>query len=135
MKKIWIRAGVLFLVFIFGVAGFSCLMNSKTTDNKTEFTIANIPCMAMKIGDMEVNRMYGYKDNMQIDFMRDSLTPLGTDKSLSVSITPNGQKIESLVYEIRTSDGSKVIENHKIKIFKKKRMESGQRNLLCRNLF
>lgn len=49
--------------------------------------------------------------------MRDTLTPLGTDKTLQVSITPYNQKIESLVYEIRTSDGSKVIENNKINHF------------------
>lgn len=119
MKKIWIRAGVLFLVFLLGVAGFSCLMNNKSTDNKTELAVAGIPCMAMKIGNMEVNRMYGYADNMQADFMRDGLTPVGTDKTLSVSITPNGRKIESMVYEIRTSDGSRVIENNKIKNFRK----------------
>ena len=51
--------------------------------------------------------------------MRESLTPLETDKELTVSITPNGHKIKDLVYEVRTSDGSKVIENDKIKNFKK----------------
>lgn len=117
MKKIIIRAGILFLVFIFGVAGFSCLMNQQATDNKADLETAVIPYMAMKIGDAEVNRMYGYAEEMQADFMRDSLTPVGTDKTLSVSITPNGREIESLVYEIRTSDGSQVVENNKIRRF------------------
>ena len=111
------RILILFIIFIFGVVGFSCLMNSQNTDNKTDLQMASIPCMAMKIGGMQVNRMYGYKDDMQADFMRDTLTPLGTDKTLQVSITPYNQKIESLVYEIRTSDGSKVIENNKINHF------------------
>lgn len=117
MKKKLRRILILFLIFILGVAGFSCLMNSQNTDNKTDLQTASIPCMAMKIGGMPVNRMYGYKDDMQADFMRDTLTPLGTDKTLQVSITPYNQKIESLVYEIRTSDGSKVIENNKINHF------------------
>ncbi len=117
MRKKLRRILILFIVFILGVAGFSCLMNSQNTDNKTDLQTASIPYMAMKIGGMQVNRMYGYKDNMQADFMRDSLTPLGTDKTLQVSITPYNQKIESLVYEIRTSDGSKVIENNKINHF------------------
>lgn len=117
MKKKLRRILILFCIFILGVAGFSCLMNSQNTDNKTDLQTASIPCMAMKIGGMPVNRMYGYKDDMQADFMRDTLTPLGTDKTLQVSITPYNQKIESLVYEIRTSDGSKVIENNKINHF------------------
>ena len=35
-----------------------------------------------------------------------------------MSITPYGKKIEKLVYEIKSSDGGKVIENNKIKKFK-----------------
>ncbi len=88
------RILILFIIFIFGVVGFSCLMNSQNTDNKTDLQMASIPCMAMKIGGMQVNRMYGYKDDMQADFMRDTLTPLGTDKTLHVNITPYNQKIE-----------------------------------------
>lgn len=117
MKKIMIKIVILAVIFVLGVAGFSSLMNSQNTDNKTDLQTASIPCMAMKIGDTEVNRMYGYAEEMQTDFMRDTLTPLGTDKTLSVSITPYGKEIQSLAYEIRTSDGSKVIENNKIKNF------------------
>lgn len=89
-------------------------MNSENTDNRTDFQTPEIPCMAMLLGDTEVNRMYGYARNMETDYMRDTLTPLGTDKTLAVSITPYGREIESLVYEIKSSDGSKVIENNKI---------------------
>lgn len=117
MKKKLRRILILFIVFVLGVAGFSCFMNSQNTDNKTDLQTASIPCMAMEIGGMKVNRMYGYKNDMQEDFMRDTLTPLGTDKTLQVNITPYNQKIESLVYEICTSDGSKVIENNKINHF------------------
>ena len=98
--------------------GFSCLMNSENTDNRTDFQTPEVPCMAMLMGDTEVNRMYGYAKNMETDYVRDTLTPIGTDKTLAVSITPYGREIESLVYEIKSSDGGKVIENNKIKKFK-----------------
>lgn len=117
MKRIAIRAGILFLIFLLGVAGFSCLMNNQSTDNKTDLETAAIPCMAMKIGNTEVNRMYGHAQSMDHAFMRDTLTPLGTDKRLAVSITPYGQEIESLVYEVRTAEGDQVIENDKIRSF------------------
>lgn len=119
MKKIVRRILILLLIFIGAVAGFSCLMNSENTDNRTDFQTPTIPCMAILLDDTEINRMYGYADHMETDFMRDTLTPVGTDKSLAVSITPYGRDIDSLVYEVRTSDGSKVIENNKIKNFQK----------------
>ena len=52
---------------------------------------------------------------MQTDFMRDSITPIDTTKQLTFLIVPYGTEVKSLSYEIRTSDGSKVIENRKIK--------------------
>ncbi len=119
MKKILTKAGILLLVFILGVIGFSSLMNKETTDNKMDLEEATLPVMSMKIGGEKANLMYGHAGQMQVDFMRESLTPLETDKELTVSITPNGHKIKDLVYEVRTSDGSKVIENDKIKNFKK----------------
>ena len=78
---------------------------------------ASSPSMAMMIEDTEVNRMYAYADDMDVRFVRDGLTPVGTDRSLKVSITPNGREIDSLVYEVCTYDGEQVIENNKIRSF------------------
>ena len=117
MKKKLIRAGILLVIFICGVAGFSSLMNYQSTDNKTDMETASSPSMAMMIEDTEVNRMYAYADDKDVRFVRDGLTPVGTDRSLKVSITPNGREIDSLVYEVCTSDGEQVIENNKIRSF------------------
>lgn len=119
MKKIVIRAGILLVIFICAVAGFSSLMNHQSTDNRTDMETASSPVMAMMIEGTEINRMYAYADQMDISFMRDSITPLGTDKSLEVSITPNGREIQSLVYEVTTIEGE-VIENNKIQNFTQK---------------
>ena len=117
MKKVLTKLGVLLLIFILGVIGFSSFMNKETTDNKMDMEEATLPVLSMMYGDQEMNRMYGYAQEMQVDFMRDSLTPVGTDKKMTVSILPYDHKIKSLVYEVRTSDGSKVVENAKIKNF------------------
>lgn len=127
MKKILTKAGILFVVFLLGVMVFSSFMNKKTTDNKMDLEKATLPVLSMKIGDQKVNRMYGHAQEMQVDFMRDSLTPLGTDKELTVSIDSKGHKIENLIYEVRTSDGSKVIENDKIKNFNEE--EDGEKTV------
>ena len=50
MKKILTKAGILLLVFILGVIGFSSLMNKETTDNNMDLEEATLPVMSMKIG-------------------------------------------------------------------------------------
>lgn len=117
MKKILIRAGILLAVFLCGVAAFSGLMNHQSTDNKTDMETASSPSMSMLIDGTEANRMYAYADEMNVTFVRDSITPLATDRTLEVSITPNGREIESLVYEVMSLDGESVIENDKIRNF------------------
>ncbi len=86
-----------------------------------------LPEVMVQFGDTEANRMCGYKQEMQTDFMRDSITPIDTTKQLTFLIVPYGTEVKSLSYEIRTSDGSKVIENRKIK-----NLSSGEEHLEAR---
>lgn len=118
MKKILTRAGILFAIFVASVLVMSTFLNIRqTTENKEDMQMAQLPVLAIDIGENQINRMFGYAQKMQVDFMRDSLTPLGTDKTLTLSILPYEHTIKSVSYEIRTSDGSKVVENAKIKNF------------------
>lgn len=111
MKKILIRIGVLLLVFISGVAVSSILMNGEMSSDTTDLSDASFPEVMVEISGTYVNRMYGYAEKMQVDFTRDSLTPMDTSKSITLVVDPYGCDLYDLSYEIRTSDGSKVIEN------------------------
>ena len=119
MKKILKKTVILLFVFIIGVAGSSFLLNSETTDDRSDMNDASLPEVMIDFGGSYANRMYGYAQQMQTDFVRDSVTPLDTAKKLTFVINPYDIKINSLSYEIRTSDGSKVLENKKIKSFEK----------------
>lgn len=115
MKKFLRRAAVLLIVFVLGVFGTALLLNSETTDDRSDMNNAVFPEVMVDMGGVAANRMYGYAQPMQADFTRDSLTPLDTTKKLTFIINAYETKVDSLSYEIRTSDGSKVIENRKIK--------------------
>ena len=115
MKKFLRKFLILFLVFVAGVTITSLLQNHRTTDNRSDMNEPGLPEVMVQFGDTEANRMCGYKQEMQTDFMRDSITPIDTTKQLTFLIVPYGTEVKSLSYEIRTSDGSKVIENRKIK--------------------
>ena len=90
-------------------------MNNETTDDRSDMNDAVLPEVMVQFGDVLTNRMYGYRQPMEADFVRDSVTPLDTTKKLTLVVNPYDTKVRNLSYEIRTSDGSKVMENRTIK--------------------
>lgn len=115
MKNFFKRFLVLLVVFILGVAGTAFLMNNETTDDRSDMNDAVLPEVMVQFGDVLTNRMYGYRQPMEADFVRDSVTPLDTTKKLTLVVNPYDTKVRNLSYEIRTSDRSKVMENRTIK--------------------
>lgn len=115
MKKVLAKILILFFIFAAGVTGTALLLNSQTTDDRSDLNEATFPEVMIDMNGTLVNRMYGYAQPMQADFTRDSVTPLDTLKTLSFVINPYDAEVTSFSYEIRTSDGSKVLENKKIK--------------------
>lgn len=115
MKRVLHRIAVLMMVFILGVAGTAFLLNSETTDDRSDMNAPVLPELMVDIGGNTANRMCGYRQKMQVDFIRECITPLDTTKKITFVVNPYNTKVKSLSYEIRTSDGSKVIENKKVK--------------------
>lgn len=115
MRNILKKAGILLLVFLVGVTVTALLLNSQSTDNRSDFNDASFPEVMIDMDGTLINRMYGYAEPMQADFTRDSVTPLDTTKKLTFKVNPYDSEVTSFSYEIRTSDGSKVLENKKIK--------------------
>ncbi|MDO4307991.1 MAG: hypothetical protein Q4C77_14315 [Eubacteriales bacterium] len=118
MKRVLRRFLLLFVIFVLGVGGTAFLLNSETTDDRSDMNNPTLPEVMVEYGGTLCNRMYGYVQQMQADFTRDSLTPLDTTRALTFAINPYDTEVRSLAYEIRTSDGSKVLENKKIKNLK-----------------
>ena len=114
MKKLVRRFLLLLVIFILGVTGTALLLNNETTDDRSDMNNATLPEVMVEFDGVLANRMYGYREPMQVDFTRDSITPVDTTKKLTLVVNPYGTKVKSLSYEVRTSDGSKVIENKKI---------------------
>ena len=80
MMKILRKGAILLVIFVAVVAGTSFLMNSQSTDNRSDMNDATLPEVMVKIGSTQANKMYGYRQQMQTDFMRGSITPLDTTK-------------------------------------------------------
>ena len=93
MKKIIRKGAVLLVLFVVVVAGSALLMNSQSTDNRSDMNDATLPEVMVKIGSTQANKMYGYKQVMQTDFMRGSITPLDTTKKLTFEINPYSDSV------------------------------------------
>lgn len=64
MRGILKRAGILLLVFLIGVAGTALLLNSQSTDDRSDFNDATFPEVMIDMDGTLINRMYGYAEPM-----------------------------------------------------------------------
>ena len=106
MKQIPRKGAILQVSFVAAVACSSLLMNSQSTDNRSDMNDATLPEVMVKLGSTQAYKLYGYRQQMQTDFMRGSITPLDTTKKETFEINQYADTETGLANEVRTSDGS-----------------------------
>lgn len=111
MKKSLVKAGVLAVVFLLAVVGFELVLNTSGEDLTTTMADATLPILYFEENGEPFNPLYGYSQEMEPVFTRDSITPLYGDLSLPIRIEEYKGDIQSIRYEIRTLDSSRLIEN------------------------
>ena len=114
MNRNWIRRLVILVVFIASLIGFSFGMNKGNTDMTIEMPKASFPVAYITIDDQKINEMHGYVQRMDVATMRDCLTPIGEDRELSFSVDLYGQEPEEVRFEVRSVDGSRLIEDTRV---------------------
>ena len=114
MKKILIRIVVLFLIFIGSVAGFAYIMDDETTIQTEDMKKATLPLVYMRYQDTDMNPLHGYVEPMEALTIRDTLTPISTDRDVSLHIQTFGANVQDIYFEVLTIDGSKSLENTKV---------------------
>ena len=120
MKKGLLKAGVLLLLFAAALGGTAALINREKIVGTRQMEDASLPILYMEVADTKVNPMYGYASEMEEQYMRDSLTPLPTDRSLTMAIDPKNASVKTVSYRVSTADGTEVVETSKISKLKKK---------------
>ena len=105
MKKRIIKAGVLIAVFIAALVISSLVINSGTEDEIVDMGAPTLPRISFTVDGTEVNPLFGYVQDMDITAMRDTITPLGADGSLTMNIEDDGNDISDIRYEVYSLDG------------------------------
>lgn len=114
MKKILIRSIYIAAVFIASLFIISAAVNQGNTDMTMEMGKATYPLLRMRVGGREVNSLHGFGDGMKYSCQRDSITPLGEGRKVSILIDKYGQSIDKIFFEVRSIDGERLVENTEV---------------------
>lgn len=114
IKKIAVRAGVLTAVFIAAVIIFSYLTNRGNTDMSADMGGATLPRISFTTEGYEVNSLPGYKSDMEITSMRDTLTLVNNNK-LELNLEKYDAQVEKMSWQVFTLDGEECLQQETVK--------------------
>jgi len=121
MQKGIIKAIVLSVIFLVSAAFFSIVTNQVNEDLTTEMADASLPVISLYSENTEINELRGYTTQMDAAFMRDTITPIGSDRILPVKINTFFKKIDAISYEIRSLDAKRLVAEAQIEEFEQTR--------------
>ena len=109
-----IHAGVLVLVFLAAVVIFGYVTNKKNRNMTTDMGAATRPQIAFSYNGYSLNDLPGYKNEMDLTGVRDSITPVSNGQ-LQVTIKAYENVIDSLDYTVYSIDGKEKLLEQKVK--------------------
>ena len=107
---------ILFLtvLFIGSVLYFERLINKVAPDAAELMENSTFPLVYMKRGNVSFNCLHGYAYAMDPSTLRDSITPLSTNREIVLAIQTFSTSIESVSYRVCTLDGTQTLENTQV---------------------
>ncbi len=122
MLKYIYRVIILLSVFVASLFYFSRDIKEVVykIDNTTSMENATFPLVTIKAGDYKINLLHGYSSNLDANKIRETVTPINTDRSFEVLIDHKGMNIKKLNYEIRDFVSNALIETDSVSVFEDK---------------
>lgn len=133
MRRGLLKAALLTMVFFLGVIIFGQLTNRSNEDLTREMAEATLPVVSLYIEDREINELHGYTREMNALYMRDTITPIGQERTLPIVIHGYDTKVDALSYEIRSMDKERLIADTEVKDYKESKGQI-KTNLVIENL-
>lgn len=114
MRKRLIKVVVCIIVFVLTLFISTNVYNQGNTDMTTSMSKATLPLVRVSIRDIEFNTLHGLRQDIEGKYFRDTITPLNEDRSLSFTIDKYENEIRGLSFEVRSIDGSRLVESTQI---------------------
>ena len=115
MKKSIIKLSVFFIVFLAALVSVSLIMNRGRDNLTMEMAPASLPLVTMETEGVEYNQLHGYYGDTDIAFQRDTVTVLGEGRNIGFVVDTFGQDVTGISMEVRSVDGSRLIESTDVK--------------------
>lgn len=118
MKRFYKYFG-LFILFVIAMVYFSRSIPSISVGTATATSLqdSTFPLISLQLGKYTVNQLHGYSNELDSGKIRESITPLGTDKTFTVKISENDSSIKKLDYELKDITNQKIMESSTFSAF------------------
>ncbi|MCD8378822.1 MAG: hypothetical protein LUC95_00530 [Lachnospiraceae bacterium] len=110
MKKKLIMWTTFFVVFLVSMVITYYYINRDNEGLSMDMDQATLPLVQIELDGTAYNLLHGYTDSMEINEVAEYIFPLDTDRSVTVRIDSFGEEVESVSYEVRNSDSTRLIE-------------------------
>lgn len=108
------------VTFLLALVVIGRVMN-KGHDNLTvEMARASLPLVTMEMNGVAYNQLHGYVQAMDVAFQRDTVTVLGEDRDTGFRVDTFGAEVTGISIEVRSGDGSRLIENTEVTQYEKR---------------
>ena len=109
----------------------------ETSASTMQMSQASLPTISFDVNGNEVNRLHGYVSNLDEMIMRETITPITSERVFTILIEENESDVKKLKYEILNADGREVESDSftvldvaegpkKVRIALKETMKTGQ---------
>lgn len=105
MSERTFRKIILTAVFVLALFVSSFILNRGNADMTADMGSATFPTISFETEGYEVNLLAGHRNEMDLSAMRDTITPIDQDGSLTGYVENYDQTIDSLMYQVYTADG------------------------------
>lgn len=109
MKSKLVKIIVLAVIFA-AVVAVAVVFNKDEEQEQVyaEWSDASLPVVNMNFEGERVNCLHGYTLEMEKSYMRDSITPISSDRNISMTIDTYGSKISGISYQVWSPDSEKL---------------------------
>lgn len=102
------------LSFFIALIIWGQVLNMGNTDMTAEMSKATYPLIRMDLDGQSYNELKGYAKDMDLAYMRENITVLDENRSTGFTLWKYGNEIQSIWFEVRSVDGSRLIEKTEV---------------------
>lgn len=114
MKKTIIRIAVCVVVFLASALIIGSIMNQGHNNMTMEMAPATLPMITMESGGVACNELHGNTVEMDVAYQKDCITLLGEGRQANFTVDTFEREITGISTEVRSIDGSRLIENSEV---------------------